>query len=357
MEHQAAATQGDAQQLAAMMAQMMGQIKELRNEQVQRLTEMENRLATEREAYDTQIKALQESFASFHSTPGGNTLQHPSPISTTQQTPLPSVAPPASPAVPPSQVKKKPTLPDPPRFDGVRRKFRAWKQEMESKLETDGSTIGSERDQFAYVFARLGDSPQAMVSAFYSFHRESGTGTTKEFLRYLSSCYEDPNIAQRALDRLNSLTQGDKEPFASFLPKFEKEMADAGGANWAPAVKISYLKKALNHEMRRELRGQLNMPKEYGAYVSSLHDLGANLDEFRSFSQQRNPPRFKHGEGQSATPAKVKTPPPRTPSPNAMDWESSAVNKSSLPSQVSKSSQVKSSLTSRDLSSQVGTST
>jgi hypothetical protein len=200
---------------------------------------------------------------------------------------------------------------------------------MESKLETDGSTIGSERDQFVYVFARLGDSPQAMVSAFYNFHRESGTGTTKEFLRYLSSCYEDPNIAQRALDRLNSLTQGDNEPFASFLPKFEKEMADAGGANWAPAVKISYLKKALNHEMRRELRGQLNMPKEYGAYVSSLHDLdlGANLDEFRSFSQQRNPPRFKHGEGQTATPARVKTPPPRTPSPNAMDWEPTKINR------------------------------
>jgi hypothetical protein len=39
------------------------------------------------------------------------------------------------------------------------------------------------------------------------------------------------------------------------LPRFEKEMADAGGANWAAAVKISYLKKALNREMRRELKG------------------------------------------------------------------------------------------------------
>jgi hypothetical protein len=198
---------------------------------------------------------------------------------------------------------------------------------MESKLETDGSTIGSERDQFAYVFARLGDNPQAMVSAFYSLHRELGTGTTKEFLQYLSSCYEDPNIAQRALDRLSSMTQGEKEPFASFLPRFEKEMADAGGANWAAAVKISYLKKALNREMRRELKGQLNMPREYGAYVNSLHDLGANLDEFRSFSQHRNVPRSQHGESRTAAPARSKTPLSRTPSPDAMDWEPTKINR------------------------------
>ncbi|KAK4236642.1 hypothetical protein C8A03DRAFT_16726, partial [Achaetomium macrosporum] len=186
------------------------------------------------------------------------------------------------------RTKKRPTLPDPPRFDGVRRKFRTWKQEMESKLETDGPAIGTKRDQFAYVFARLGDGPQAMAAAYYEHCKQNETTEPIELLEYLSSCYSDPNLSQKALDRLGSMTQGEKEAFASFLPRFEKELADANGAGWTSAVKSNYHKKALNKEMRTELKGQLNMPKEYHKYVHALHDLGAKLDEFPSYSQRRS---------------------------------------------------------------------
>ena len=51
------------------------------------------------------------------------------------------------------------------------------------------------------------------------------------------------------------MTQGDKESFVSFLPKFEKELADADGAGWTAVVKISYFKKAFNGEMWKELKG------------------------------------------------------------------------------------------------------
>ena len=107
------------------------------------------------------------------------------------------------------------------------------------------------------------------------------------------------------------MTQGDKEPFASFLPKFEKELANADRAGWTSAIKISYLKKALNREMRMELKGQLNMPNDYHQYVRALHDLGANLDEFRSFSQRRNAPWDEH--------KKMETYPPHATSPDQMD--------------------------------------
>ena len=127
--------------LAQMMVQMMNQMNDMRAEQ-----------ASEREAMRVQIRALQENVASLQTTPV-----------TTPQTPTPpalpgvTVMPPAPPGVtvtppsPPGQTKKKTTLPDPPRFDGTRKKFRTWKQEMESKLETDGPAIGTKRDQFAYV--------------------------------------------------------------------------------------------------------------------------------------------------------------------------------------------------------------
>ncbi|KAH9226692.1 hypothetical protein K456DRAFT_58651 [Colletotrichum gloeosporioides 23] len=38
----------------------------------------------------------------------------------------------------------------------------------------------------------------------------------------------------------------ENESFAIFLPKFEKELAEGGGGHWADAVRINYLKGALN---------------------------------------------------------------------------------------------------------------
>lgn len=64
-------------------------------------------------------------------------------------------------------TKKKPTLPDPPRFNGLRKKFRAWELEMRSKLRVDGTAIGSPADRFAYIYARLEETPQAMAAVFF----------------------------------------------------------------------------------------------------------------------------------------------------------------------------------------------
>ncbi len=306
-------------QLMQLLSTQLGTIQTGQLEQAQRFAEMEARQAQERETTQAHIKALQETIASLQATP-----------TTTPQSPTPPALPAVTvtPPSPPGRPKKKATLPDPPRFDGTRKKFRTWKQEMESKLETDGPAIGTERDQFAYIFARLTDVPQAMSAAYYDHSKKTGATDPLEFLSYLSSCYLDPNLSQKALVRLGSMTQGDKEPFASFLPKFEKELADADGAGWTAAVKISYLKKALNGEMRRELKGQLNMPTEYHPYVRALQDLGANLDEFRGFSQRHTPWR----PAQKGTQERTETPPPRnsfprSPSPDAMDWEPTKISK------------------------------
>ena len=306
-------------QLMQLLTTQLGTIQAGQSEQAQRFAEMEARQAQEREATQAHIKALQETIASLQATPAA-TPQSPAPPA------LPAVT--TTPPSPPGQTKKKMTLPDPPRFDGTRKKFRTWKQEMEGKLETDGLAIGTKRDQFAYVFTRLTDVPQAMSAAYYDHSKQTGATDPLRFLSYLSSCYLDPNLSQKALSRLGSMTQGDKESFASFLPKFEKELADADGAGWTAAVKISYLKKALNGEMRKELKGQLNMPTEYHPYVRALQDLGANLDEFRGFSQRRAP----WQPGQKGTQTRTKTPPPhnsspRLPSPDAMDWEPTKISR------------------------------
>ena len=65
-------------------------------------------------------------------------------------------------------------------------------------------------------------------------------------LNYLKEYYTDPDISQRALERLRRIRQGDNEPFAAFLPRFERELMESDGTAWPDYFKISYLKGALN---------------------------------------------------------------------------------------------------------------
>ena len=65
-------------------------------------------------------------------------------------------------------------------------------------------------------------------------------------LNYLKKCYTDPDVSQRALECLCRIRQGDNEPFAAFLPWFERELMESDEAVWPDYFKISYLKGALN---------------------------------------------------------------------------------------------------------------
>ena len=65
-------------------------------------------------------------------------------------------------------------------------------------------------------------------------------------LNYLKECYTDPDVSQRALERLCRIHQGDNELFAAFLPRFERELMKSDKAAWPDYFKISYLEGALN---------------------------------------------------------------------------------------------------------------
>ncbi|KAK4171223.1 hypothetical protein QBC36DRAFT_199796, partial [Triangularia setosa] len=121
--------------------------------------------------------------------------------------------------------------------------------------------------------------------------------------------------------------QGEKESFASFLPKFEKELADSGGAEWSDAVKSNYLKRTINREMRTALAGQLNLPKFYPEFVNNLHNLGANLDELRFYTARRKP----QTKSRSLSPDHNAPGPKHRPTITAaavdeMDWEPTKIS-------------------------------
>lgn len=117
-----------------------------------------------------------------------------------------------------------------------------------------------------------------MAAAYYESGGPNGARSPTDFLQYLTATYEDPNVAQHALNNLSNMAQGRNESFAAFYPRFERQLADAGGASWPDAVRINYLRKALNSEMKDLLVPMLNLPEDYAGFVRELYSLGTNID-------------------------------------------------------------------------------
>ncbi|XP_044715292.1 reverse transcriptase (RNA-dependent DNA polymerase) domain-containing protein [Hirsutella rhossiliensis] len=113
-------------------------------------------------------------------------------------------------------------LQNPPRFEGVRSKFRAWLSEMKNKLRVDG---------------------------------------------------RDSRAGQIAI--LEAKRQG---KLCDTAPRFEKELADSGGATWPEEVKISYLEGALSPDLRLATVYAAPTRSTYSEWVRSLQRLSSGLE-------------------------------------------------------------------------------
>ena len=164
-------------------------------------------------------------------------------------------------------------LPDISKFDDSRKGYPMWKVEADNKLRIDGAVVGTSQDQAAYFFSRMEAKAQLMVVSFYQ--NQSGCDAVT-FVRHLDSVYIDPNVAACALNWLQAMEQ-DRESFATFLPKFEKELGESQLTMVPDMVKIGYLRGALNTEMQRAMIGPVTYI-DYSGFVQALLAVGSQID-------------------------------------------------------------------------------
>ena len=169
------------------------------------------------------------------------------------------------------------TLPHCSKFDGDRKIFPLWKSEMINKLVSDGEAIGTSRDQFNYIFACLEMKPKGMVHAYVRLGGNNAEFKPDHFLQYISTIYTDPNEERRAMDRLRELKQSNSESFSTFLPRFEKELANGGGMSLDDRVKINYLEGALNYTLLSTLAAT-EMPNDWVGYIHKCQTISSKLD-------------------------------------------------------------------------------
>ena len=69
-----------------------------------------------------------------------------------------------------------------------------------------------------------------MAVPFAEKAAQMGLYNTNGLLNYLKEYYTDPDVSQRALERLRRIRQRENEPFAAFFPRFERELIKSDGA-------------------------------------------------------------------------------------------------------------------------------
>ena len=111
-----------------------------------------------------------------------------------------------------------------------------------------------------------------MVVSFYQNQLGCDAAT---FVRHLDSVYIELNAAAHALNRLQAKKQG-RESFATFLPKFEKELGESQLTMVPDMVKIGYLRGALNTEMQCAMIGPVTYTN-YGVFVQALLAVGSQF--------------------------------------------------------------------------------
>ncbi|KAL6359922.1 hypothetical protein LRP88_07350 [Fusarium phalaenopsidis] len=146
---------------------------------------------------------------------------------------------PEPPAVPRTIPRRKP-LPDPPKFSGNRREYPSWSQQMRDKLLLDAEFYPTSQERFYLINSCLSQKAQSLVAAFYRAGGTGGRRDPEDFMEYLDRSNEDRNIQARATSSLLERRQKANESFATFLPKFEQHIAEAGGTTWEDKVKITF---------------------------------------------------------------------------------------------------------------------
>lgn len=103
------------------------------------------------------------------------------------------------------------------------------------------------------------------------------TSEPQALLDYLENIYGDPNIKARAARRLHQIRQLEDMSFSRFLPRLEKEFADADALDWPNEAKRQILLGVLNKTITNSLMNR-GIPATFSDLISRLHEISSDID-------------------------------------------------------------------------------
>ncbi|KAM4054390.1 transposon Tf2-3 polyprotein [Hirsutella rhossiliensis] len=138
--------------------------------------------------------------------------------------------------------------------------------QMRDKLDLDAHYYSGNRELWYLINSCLDERPQQL--------------RPQEFMRYLDRTYQDSNIQSRAAATLRTMRQREDQPLASFLPRFEQALAEAGGADWPDSAKIVFLENAINARLQESLVTAV-LPDDYQGWLARVQEIAGRLERLK----------------------------------------------------------------------------
>lgn len=98
--------------------------------------------------------------------------------------------------------------------------------------------------------------------------KDTNNFTVEKFLNRLDKAFSDPDKIAKAIDKLNSIRQGNKE-FRVFLQDFEQTLLEAQAWDWRDAAKKGYIRAGINRKLCDRLVSATEL-EGYDDFVSQL---------------------------------------------------------------------------------------
>lgn len=168
-------------------------------------------------------------------------------------------------------------LPDPEKFEGVRKDLPRFTSQVQEKLTVNRDRFPSPQSRMAYVTSRLRGDPYAQVLP----HIREGICQLKDYneiLDLLDRAFGDPNRINNARKSLFRLRQSNKD-FSTFFAEFQRLALEG---NMPEESLPTLLEEAISRELKGMLLHHEPPNKEYHPLAQFLQSLENRLHQYES---------------------------------------------------------------------------
>lgn len=228
--------------------------------------------------------------------------------------PAPAPAPASAPAptVDNNNLRPRGRYPDVSQFSGESpAEYLPFKMNLRTKLTLDVATFPTDQEQVLYSYTRLaGKAARRMLPWIQAQENRGAPLRMDGFLEAMDKAFGDPHLVEKALARVNTMRQGNKE-LREFLGEFDEALAQAGGLGWEDGQKKMRLRTALDVDLLSDTVGMEAAPS-YEGYCNQL----LRIDE-----QRKEVARLRSHKTRGGV-----APPPPGKDPDEMDWQATVAS-------------------------------
>jgi hypothetical protein len=153
----------------------------------------------------------------------------------------------------PQAATKRRRQPDPDMFDGTRKQYQVFHQQLTAKVDNDKDDFGSHKRACDYAFARLKGTAATLTLPYMNKMRASDSWDFDKLLGFFDQMFGDPHKAERARDKLWSMSQG-KKNIRNYVMDFQEQLL-LSNSSLDEDTKMMIFRKGLSHKLQDKLIG------------------------------------------------------------------------------------------------------